>query len=325
VGHVRFWEPALPGTSDADVLRRSAADTDFVFDVTRFPRATAVHDADREVDAARHALFEIDRTLDTLAFTDLGRSRYLPVGYAIADPPGAAARPLAFRETYPAVPLPPSITPRVMNEFNLRVLEGFMRHTRHLLSAAPTGHSSASRALATALRWCRLGSLARGFSESVTVAFVMEWMALETLLLIHPRERIKDALPRVVNLMKNWPPGVASDYTPGLRSENPEKARAQWEQIVQELYRERKEIFHGREFHVYVDPTAKPSWEHGATMFGCLEAILGRCVAFVGRRSQVHDTLADIWGGSEEFVPDRDDTPPTNLGGWGRSWGLARG
>lgn len=272
-------------------------------------------------DAARRGLFEIDRTLDVLAFSDFGRCRYLPVGFVVSP---QSAQGIAFTETYPPLPLLPSFTPRVMKELDLMLARGFVRHSEHILAVDEANYTEAMRALATALRWCRLGSLARGFSESVTVAFVMEWMALESLLLTSPKERVTDALRRLPTLMRHWPLSVSSDYMPGLRSADPESERPKWRTVIDDLYRERKEMFHGREFHVPANPDAPQSWERGAKTFSYLEAILGRCVAFVGKRSRTYATVADVWSGVDSYIAERDDTPPSNLGGWGRSWDIVK-
>ena len=54
----------------------------------------------------------------------------------------------------------------------------------------------------------------------MTVAFVLEWLALETMLVTDPEERITDALKRIPKLMRHWPTKVAFSYMPNLRAED---------------------------------------------------------------------------------------------------------
>ena len=70
------------------------------------------------------------------------------------------------------------------------------------------------------------------------------------MLVTDPEERITDALKRIPKLMRHWPTKVAFSYMPNLRAED------EWGETVQQMYEERKEIFHGREF----DNPIGPSW-----------------------------------------------------------------
>jgi hypothetical protein len=92
----------------------------------------------------------------------------------------------------------------------------------------------------------------------------MEWMALETLILKASTERVTDALLRVPQLMRHWPVDVVDNYDASLRADNPELTRQEWKRIVDELYSDRKDIFHGRQFHAPTDPAPPPSRDRGA-------------------------------------------------------------
>lgn len=91
------------------------------------------------VDAARRGLFEIDRTLDVLTFSDFGRCRYLPVGFVVSP---RSAQGIAFTETYPPLPLAPSSTARVMTEPNVELIRRFVRHSEHYLRCPPESSES---------------------------------------------------------------------------------------------------------------------------------------------------------------------------------------
>jgi hypothetical protein len=315
-GRVVFSPPAQSGSTEASTLRESAKFSGFPFPPERFARATVVQQAEDHRTAAKACLFEIDRTLDTLVFTAFGRAKYLPVGYAS----GQAIVPLAFSETHAPMPIASELRQPTMPSPDSWVATAFLKHTEHLLTKPPTLFSESELALAAGLRWMRLGSLARTFSESVTVAFVMEWLALEAMLLTRPEERLTDALQRIPLLMRHWPTAISMNYTPSLRAEDLVANVVEWKAVVEHMGNERKEMFHGREFHVSADPAAPPSWERGAKSFSSLEAVLGRCVAFLGKMSRERPTLRGVWGAAGDYVPSDDDCPPTNLGGWTKVW-----
>ena len=211
------------------------------------------------------------------------------------------------------------LAPPVMPSYKTQEAEAFLAHTVHLLEKDSSAHTEAERLLAAGLRWCRLGSLARAFSESMTVAFVLEWLALETMLVTDPEERITDALGRIPKLMRHWPTTVEMNYMPNLRAKDTSISEHEWSETVQQMYQERKDIFHGREFENPIDPGWTPSCE-AAKSLPVLEAILGRCVSFLGRATRSKVTLGEAWSGLNGYVPTNEDAPPTNLGGWSRVW-----
>ena len=243
-GRVEFSEPAPSGSIEAENLRISAASAEFGFAVDKFSRAIVVEESVDQSSAVKMGRFEIDRTLDTLSFTKFGQSKFLPVGYVLDETSRYVA--LEHFETNRPMPFRPSlISEPVMEARWLFEEEPFFRHTDHLLKQPASTHSEAQRTLSAGLRWCRLGSLARGFSESVTVAFVMEWLALESMLLSHPKETTASALRRLAVLMRHWPIEIATNYTPSLRSVDIVSGHAAWQQLIAEMGEERRDIFHG--------------------------------------------------------------------------------
>jgi hypothetical protein len=105
IGKVRFSEPAVSGTPEARLLQNSADESRCIFDPIYFARASSTQSGEQPYEAARNALFELDRTLDTLVFTDFGCSKYLPVGYAVPVDAAGAGCSLAFTETFPPSPI----------------------------------------------------------------------------------------------------------------------------------------------------------------------------------------------------------------------------
>ena len=148
---------------------------------------------------------------------------------------------------------------------------------------------------------------------------MLEWLALETMLVTVPEERIKDALRRIPKLMRYWPTTVAFNYMPNKRAKDASISEHEWVETVEEIYQDRREIFHGREFDNPIDPSWTPSCE-AAKSLPVLEAILGRCVSFLGRATRSRMTLGEAWSDLDGYVPTNNDAPPTNLGGWYRSW-----
>jgi hypothetical protein len=318
LGLIEFSPPVPRSSPTLPALIESARLARFPLRVDVFPCATIVMPDDDRRTAIRWALFELDRTLDTLTFTDFGCSKYLPVGVVVDLANPSVALPLDYSETYIPGPIVTRIALPPLEGYRLDAASCFHAHSAHLLNRRNQPLSESEDALAGALRWCRLGALARTFSESSTVAFVLEWTALETLVLGHGSERVNDALERIPKLMRHWPTDVDSNYMPTLRADDPQRAEAEWHRLVfDELYPHRKDVFHGREFHVPNDPNG-PALSHRA--LGLLEAILGRVVAFVGKRSRTEQTIQLAWKGVGVYATVDDDCPPRNLGGWTR-WG----
>jgi hypothetical protein len=323
IGLVEFSPPLDHSSPDFGLLVQSAEIGGLPFRVDTFPRAT-IHVSEREPrNAIKWGLLEIDRTLDTLAFTDFGCSKYLPVGFVTCRLGGSHAEPIGYRETAIPSPIAVKVEPPVLEGYRLCDALRFQAHSQHLLARTKVPLSESEEALAAGLRWCRLGSLSRAFSESTTVAFVLEWTALESLLLTHDQDRVKDALGRrIPKLLRHWPTRINTDYWPRLRSTDLGASEQEWRDLVlQDLYPHRRDVFHGREFHVPNDPSGPPL---GHRSFGFLEAILGRVVAFVGKRSRTEPSLRVVWEGVDAYQPDDDDAPPSNLGGWSR-WGPTAG
>ena len=315
-GQVTFREPVQPSDPEFSALQESSRHCRCPFPVHVFPRASVEMPGDGVHSHQEKALHEIDRVLDTLVFTDFGCAKYLPIGCVSTS----TVRATKARETFVPMPIRSVLTPPVMPSYKTREAEAFLAHTEHLLDKDSSAYTEAERLLAAGLRWCRLGSLARAFSESVTIAFVLEWLALETMLVIDPKERITDALKRIPKLMRHWPTTVGLNYMPNLRAKDTSISEHEWGETVQQMYEERRDIFHGREFDNPLDPGWTPSWEHGATSFPVLEAILGRCISFLGRATRSTLTLGEAWSGLDGYVPANEDAPPTNLGGWSRTW-----
>jgi len=65
-----------------------------------------------------------------------------------------------------------------------------------LLLKPPKKFTESKKRVATALRWCRLSALSRLFSGSSTIAFILDWIALETLAKNDRTERFGDSVEK---------------------------------------------------------------------------------------------------------------------------------
>ena len=314
-GQVTFREPVKPSAPEFSALQESSRHCRCPFPVHVFPLASIELPEGDSSSNQQKALHEIDRVLDTFVFTHFGSAKYLPIGCVTTS----TVRAIRAEETFVPMLMRRKLAPPVMPSYKTQEAEAFLAHTVHLLEKDSSAHTEAERLLAAGLRWCRLGSLARAFSESMTVAFVLEWLALETMLVTDPEERITDALGRIPKLMRHWPTTVEMNYMPNLRAKDTSISEHEWSETVQQMYQERKDIFHGREFENPIDPGWTPSCE-AAKSLPVLEAILGRCVSFLGRATRSKVTLGEAWSGLNGYVPTNEDAPPTNLGGWSRVW-----
>ena len=316
-GQVTFREPVQPSAPEFSALQESSRHCRCPFPVHVFPLASIELPEGDSSSNQQKALHEIDRVLDTFVFTDFGSAKYLPIGCVTTS----TVRAIRAKETFVPMLMSRGLAPPVMPSYKTQEAEAFLAHTVHLLEKDSSAHTEAERLLAAGLRWCRLGSLARAFSESITVAFVLEWLALETMLVTVPGERITDALNnRIPKLMRHWPTTVKMNYMPNVRAEDTSISEHEWGETVKQMYEERKEIFHGREFDNPTDPRSwTPSCE-AAESLPVLEAILGRCVSFLGRATRSSVTLGEAWSGLDGYVPTNEDAPPINLGGWSRTW-----
>ena len=341
-GQVTFREPVQPSAPEFSALDESSRHCRCPFPVHVFPRASVELPEGDSSSNQQKALHEIDRVLDTFVFTDFGSAKYLPIGCVTTS----AVRAIRAKETFVPMLMSRGLKPPVMPSYRTQEAEAFLAHTVHLIEKDSSAHTEAEqdsgsrglprtycaphrkgqfgshgsrKASSSGATLVPTRSLARAFSESMTVAFVLEWLALETMLVTDPEERITDALRRIPKLMRYWPATVAFNYMPNERAKDASISEHEWVETVEEMYQDRKEIFHGREFDNPIDPSWTPSCE-AATSLPVLEAILGRCVSFLGRATRSRMTLGEAWSDLDGYVPTNTDAPPTNLGGWTRSW-----
>lgn len=312
IGNIIFSKVDTTSLREITLLQKSADFAKFQFGITRFPKATVEIEEDDYKKAAMKGLFEIDRTLDTLVFSSFSKSKYLSVGYVENINNNSESYPIEYLESSVPTPLL-SRHKTTMNSLYFYLSEDYIKHFEHLLTKDPKNFTESEEKLATALRWCRLGSLSRFHGQSTTPAFIFEWIALETLIRIDEDTRVKDRLKLTLDIMKHFPLEVISNYSRDLTKSG---FRKLWWEKIDFMYENRKEIFHEGKLDIRVGFRNLFNTKEYKSDIGLIEAILSRILSFVSKGSRKYSTLKEIWDDAKIYVPTRDDNPVSNLGGW---------
>jgi hypothetical protein len=319
VGNVEFTNNSKETHVEISLLEESANFCKFPFRLNLFPRAHIIVEDDDYKHAAMRALIEIDRTLDTFAFSYFSQCKYLPIGY-VKNVDSEEAHPIKYKESHVPMPLEPSFLSE-MSSVNFSISYDYIKHFEHLLLKQPHEFTESNKKLATALRWCRLGSLSRYLSESSTVAFIFEWIALETLLTFDENDtNVTIKLKRLPKLMKHFSEKIIFNYSKIIETNIPSNNEQIWNDKIFKMYEDRKDIFHEGHMSISIDFLNLLGPKEYKGDIGILEAILSRVLPFIAKGSKNFSIIKGIWDNLNSYSPKDEDEPVTNLGGWSEAW-----